>query len=130
MHPEMASPLRPLADSELIDASRVRHLPQVSGLAHRTFWLDHSHQEAHIGPGDSTSGSYYNAREAYLVAAIAHNVLHQSTSRDTDLVILTPYQEQVYYISRILNYYHCKDSLDTEEQSKVGIETRKSEEYK
>ncbi|RPB15077.1 hypothetical protein P167DRAFT_33642 [Morchella conica CCBAS932] len=98
MRPEIAGLVRSLGlYRTLMDGDNVKCYPDVPGMGGKNLlWLDHKSKESFSGT------SYYNIHEADMIAGYAAHLIGSGEFGIRDIVILTPYREQVSVIKRFL----------------------------
>ncbi|KAI5839916.1 hypothetical protein DFP73DRAFT_587337 [Morchella snyderi] len=98
MRPEIAGLVRSLGlYKTLMDGDNVKCYPDVPGMGGKNLlWLDHKSNESFSGT------SYYNIHEADMIAAYAAHLIESGEFGIRDIVILTPYREQISVINRSL----------------------------
>ena len=117
MHPSISRLIRDTIYPKLQDDQSVSEYPIVNGVRTRLYWLDHQEQEARAGSQQSNYRSHWNDHEVELTAAFVSHLIRQGTYRSEDIVILTPYVEQLRRIqTRLSNAFEILvDERDLEE---------------
>ncbi|KAK3673885.1 hypothetical protein LTR78_006087 [Recurvomyces mirabilis] len=86
MHPSISTLIGSLYPN-LQDHERVLEYPQVMGIRHRLWWLDHNHRE---DPRDAFSTSFTNTFEVEFCAGLISHLVRQGVYRPADIAVLTP----------------------------------------
>ncbi|KAF9765505.1 hypothetical protein IL306_002205 [Fusarium sp. DS 682] len=87
---------------KLQDHSSIQDYPDVSGMRHNVFWLDHSYREARSGEGPHGT-SYSNPWEAKMATALVRHLVRQGEYKPEDIALLTPYNGQLWLLTRSLS---------------------------
>ena len=90
MRPEIAALTKRIYDHEIIDHESVCHLPNISGVCHNMFFIDHCKPETLIGGLQS----YSNQHEAEFLVALCSYLLHHGYERN-QITVLTMYTGQL-----------------------------------
>jgi hypothetical protein len=94
MHPSISTLIRLPLYPNLKDSPEVTHYPEVPGIRHRLFWLDHDHHEdGKDQKADSTS--HTNQYEVEMVFALVRHLVRQGVYKTCDIAVLTPYLGQL-----------------------------------
>ena len=94
MHPSISAVMRSAAYPDVRDSLEVSKYPEVSGMRHRLFWLDHREPED-SKRNRSDSISYTNKYEVDMVSALVRHLIRQGVYRACDIALLTPYHSQL-----------------------------------
>jgi len=94
MHPSVSELIRSTLYPRLLDAPTVLEYPQVSGMRHRLFWLDHEHAE-NGKSNDIQSSSHSNDWEIDMTEALVTHIVRQGIYKPSDIAVLTPYLGQL-----------------------------------
>lgn len=84
------------------DHEDVESLPDVVGMRHNLFWLDHDHAED-TGDDGSRTQSYNNEWEVEMASALVKHLVRQGKYSSTDIALLTPYTGQLRKLRKALN---------------------------
>ena len=101
MHPLISELPRRTIYPHLTDSAAVSNYPEVSGLKHRLFWLDHETLENEGSDGQSTSRT--NDYECDMVAALVSHLVKQGVYAAEDIAVITPYLGQLRKIRNKLS---------------------------
>ena len=93
MRPEISRLIRTIYPS-LKDHDRVMGLPDVIGMRHNLFWLDHRHPEASRNDGARVR-SFSNGWEVEMASALVRHLVRQGKHAASDIALLTPYTGQL-----------------------------------
>lgn len=93
MRPEISRLIRSVYPN-LEDHDGVKNLPQVVGMRHNLFWLDHGRSEDTSDDGARVR-SHSNAWEVDMATAIVRHLVRQGEYKGTDIALLTPYAGQL-----------------------------------
>ncbi|GAB7354884.1 hypothetical protein MBLNU459_g5523t2 [Dothideomycetes sp. NU459] len=92
MHPSISQLIRTTQYPHLQDDLCVSRYPEIVGMRHRLFWLDHEAPEDHT---EAPSTSRSNAFEVDMIAALVQHIVHQGVYNAADIAVLTPYSGQL-----------------------------------
>lgn len=95
MHPDIADLVRQPLYPDLEDHPELRNNPQVAGMYHRLYWLNHSHREVGGTEFDVKGTSHSNNFEVEMVKNLVGHLSKQGCYRDGDLAVITPYLGQL-----------------------------------
>ncbi|KAH8821861.1 P-loop containing nucleoside triphosphate hydrolase protein [Xylogone sp. PMI_703] len=101
MHPSIAELVRCTLYPKLRDHPSVTRYPEIDGMRHRLYWLDHQQQED-PQTARTISFSKTNSFEVELVEALVRHLVYQGTFYSGDIAILTPYLGQLQRIKKRL----------------------------
>ena len=90
MRPEIAALTKRIYDHEITDHGSVCHFPDISGVCHNLFFIDHSQMETRI----EFLQSYSNDHEADFIVALCNYLLLQGYERKK-ITVLTMYTGQL-----------------------------------
>ena len=90
MRPEIAALTKRIYDHEITDHGSVCHFPDISGVCHNLFFIDHSQMETRI----EFLQSYSNNHEADFIVALCNYLLLQGYERKK-ITVLTMYTGQL-----------------------------------
>ena len=137
MHPTIADLVRLPLYRDLEDHETVHTYPEVPGIYHRLFWLDHSHPEAGQNEFDLKGTSHSNDYEVEMVKQLASHLSKQGVYRDGDLAVITPYVGQLRKLRNDLRRVFSvqlsekdQEEVDTIDALEVMEESRPSVERK
>ncbi|KAK6397849.1 hypothetical protein LTR65_005097 [Meristemomyces frigidus] len=94
MHPLISQLIRSTLYRNLQDAPSVAEYPEVSGMRHRLFWLDHKQKEDGKNEHMHTT-SHINTFEVQMVTSLVSHLVRQGVYRAEDIAVLTPYLGQL-----------------------------------
>ncbi|MCJ1282587.1 hypothetical protein MMC26_001912 [Xylographa opegraphella] len=95
MHPEIADLSRAGDYDYLVDHELTTHNPPVVGMADRTYWLDHKHEEDQPDPRSPMSDSRSNRFEVEFCTSMVRYLIEHNGYSMGQIVILTPYNGQL-----------------------------------
>ncbi|KAF2171405.1 hypothetical protein M409DRAFT_63696 [Zasmidium cellare ATCC 36951] len=99
MHPSISELVRSTLYPKLQDAESVKTYPDVIGMRHRLFWMDHDRPEdSQVDQMHSTS--HTNTYEVDMVAALVNHLVGQGVYRSKEIAVLTPYLGQLRKLRR------------------------------
>lgn len=101
MRPEISSFIRTVYP-KLQDHESVKDAPDVVGLRHNVFWLDHDHQEDSANDGVRLR-SHSNEWEVDMASGLVRHLVRQGKYASTDIALLTPYTGQLRKLRRALS---------------------------
>ncbi|KAK5125064.1 hypothetical protein LTR85_001255 [Meristemomyces frigidus] len=102
MHPSISQLVRAELYPNLRDAPSVAEYPEVTGMRHRLFWLDHRRKEDGKNAHMHTT-SHVNSFEAEMVTSLVSHLVRQGVYRAEDIAVLTPYLGQLRKLRGALN---------------------------
>jgi superfamily I DNA and/or RNA helicase len=127
MHPNIADLVRRPLYQDLEDHARVQKYPQVPGMFHHLYWLDHSHHEAGSSEFDLKGTSHSNDYEVEMVKRLVSHLTKQGCYGDGDLAVITPYVGQLRKLrNELRNMFSVQlsekdqDEVDTIDEVEVG----------
>jgi AAA domain len=120
MQPDIADLIRRPLYPELEDHPMVHTYPQVPGMYHRLYWLDHSHREDGSGEFDIKGTSHSNDYEVEMVKQLVSHLSKQGCYNDGDLAVITPYVGQ---LRKLRNELSNTFSVRMSEKDQDEIET-------
>ncbi|KAL8688726.1 MAG: hypothetical protein Q9218_005433 [Villophora microphyllina] len=94
MRPEISSLIRQTIYSRLRDHESTKNLPDVVGMRHNVFWLNHDHLQD-VAQANSHARSHSNIWEVEMVHALVRHVVRQGVYNSSDIAVLTPYTGQL-----------------------------------
>ncbi|OJI99811.1 hypothetical protein ASPVEDRAFT_163989 [Aspergillus versicolor CBS 583.65] len=123
MHPSMSRLVRDTLYPRLQDSPVVSEYPEVMGMRHRLFWLDHRHAEGDSSGDDAIATSHWNDHEIDLTIALVNHLIRQGTYASGDIAVLTPYLGQLHRIRRRLagSYTITLGERDQEDLDNAGF---------
>lgn len=89
MFPSISSLIRGTMYPLLEDAPNVSEYPDISGMRHRLFWLNHKNREDPQDP-NLLSTSKTNEWEANMTTAVVHHLVRQGLYKPSEIAVLTP----------------------------------------
>ena len=101
----------------LKDHPIVQNYPQVPGMYHHLYWLDHSHREAGSGEFDIKGTSHSNDYEVEMVKQLVSHLSKQGCYGDGEIAVITPYVGQLRKLRNVLgNTFFVKLSEKDQEE--------------
>lgn len=94
MRPEISNLIRATIYPRLVDHLTTDHLPDVVGMRHNVFWLDHQNSEESPG-ADKHQKSKSNDWEVDMTHALVRHIVRQGVYSSSDIAVLTPYTGQL-----------------------------------
>lgn len=119
MRPEISRLIRGVYPN-LQDHKCVGALPDVIGMRHNLFWLDHDHSEDAEDDGARVL-SHSNEWEVEMAAALVRHLVRQGKYRSTDIALLTPYSGQLRKLRKALSR-DFEISLSERDEEKLAAE--------
>ncbi|KAF5980459.1 NFX1-type zinc finger-containing protein [Fusarium coicis] len=112
---------------KLQDHPSVLSCPDVVGMRHNVFWLDHNKPEAQPSEGPHAS-SYCNMWEVQIATALVRHLVRQGEYKPKDIALLTPYTGQLCALTHALSKeieisIGSDDSQDSDEESECEEDT-------
>jgi superfamily I DNA and/or RNA helicase len=95
MRPDIADLIRLTLYHSIEDHPSVQDYPQVPGMHHHLYWLDHTQREAGSGEFDIKGTSHSNDYEVEMVKQLVSHLSKQGCYCDGELAIITPYVGQL-----------------------------------
>jgi hypothetical protein len=102
MHPSISRLIRETLYPALQDADTVESYPEVIGMKHRLFWLDHMEPEAPRQHELDTT-SHWNPFEVEMTAALVSHLVNQGSYQPDEIAVLTPYLGQLQHLRAALS---------------------------
>ena len=93
MRPEISQLIRRVYP-DLKDHESVMAMPDVVGMRHNLFWLDHNHPENSTDEGARVT-SHSNDWEVGMATALVRHLVRQGVYASSDIALLTPYTGQL-----------------------------------
>ncbi|KAK2783225.1 hypothetical protein FQN53_009311 [Emmonsiellopsis sp. PD_33] len=103
MHPEISTIPRTILYPHLKDHPSTMIHPDVGGLAHRTYWFDHTVPEDQYQGFSSATKSFSNRFEVDMVGGLVQYLVRSNAYGLGDIAILTPYSGQLAQLVRTLH---------------------------
>ncbi|KAF5570747.1 NFX1-type zinc finger-containing protein [Fusarium phyllophilum] len=127
MRPEI-SQLISTVYPKLQDHPSVLSYPDVVGMRHNVFWLDHNEPEAQPSEGPHAS-SYCNMWEVKIATALVRHLVRQGEYEPKDIALLTPYTGQLCALGHALGKeieisVESEDSQDSDQESECEGDTK------
>ncbi|KAF2718114.1 hypothetical protein K431DRAFT_275483 [Polychaeton citri CBS 116435] len=121
MHPSISQLIRTALYPNLVDAETVLGYPEVSGMRHRLFWMNHNKEEDG-GHDQAQSISHTNSHEVDMVFALVRHLIRQDAYRANDIAVLTPYLGQLRKLRYALSGFTdiVLNDRDTDELTQVS----------
>ncbi|KAK4579813.1 hypothetical protein LTR86_000014 [Recurvomyces mirabilis] len=117
MHPSISSLIGSLYPN-LQDHPRVVEHPQVMGIRHRLWWLDHNHRE---DARDAFSNSFTNTFEVEFCAGLISHLVRQGIYHPADIAVLTPYLGQLRALRARLRTSFAIE-IDSRDQDELDLD--------
>jgi len=137
MHPDIADLVRKPLYPDLEDHPEVLNNPEVAGMYHRVFWLDHSHREVGSTEFDVKGTSHSNDFEVEMVKNLVSHLSKQGCYRDGELAVITPYLGQLRKLrNELRNVFSLRlserdqEEMDEADESEISIDQPLSAERK
>ncbi|KAF1854909.1 hypothetical protein Lal_00003394 [Lupinus albus] len=126
MRPEI-SQLISTVYPKLQDHPSVLSYPDVIGMRHNVFWLDHNEPETQPSEGPHAS-SYCNMWEVQIATALVRHLVRQGEYKPKDIALLTPYTGQLCALTHALSKeieisIGSEDSQDSDQESECEEDT-------
>ncbi|EXK85316.1 hypothetical protein FOQG_10676 [Fusarium oxysporum f. sp. raphani 54005] len=126
MRPEI-SQLISTVYPKLQDHPSVLTYPDVVGMRHNVFWLDHNQPEAQPAEGPHAS-SYCNRWEIEMATALVRHLVRQGEYKPEDIALLTPYTSQLCALTHALSgeieiSIESENSQDSDQESECEEDT-------
>ncbi|KAH7208159.1 hypothetical protein BKA60DRAFT_652423 [Fusarium oxysporum] len=126
MRPEI-SQLISTVYPKLQDHPSVLSYPDVVGMRHNVFWLDHNQPEAQPAEGPHAS-SYCNRWEIEMATALVRHLVRQGEYKPEDIALLTPYTSQLCALTHALSgeieiSIESENSQDSDQESECEEDT-------
>ncbi|KAM5490751.1 hypothetical protein McaMca56_007903 [Microsporum canis] len=94
MRPEISTLIRETLYPRLIDHPSTKTFPDVVGMRHNVFWLDHENMENSAGT-DRHQKSHSNDWEVDMTHSLVRHIVRQGVYNSRDIAVLTPYTGQL-----------------------------------
>ncbi|KAL2074450.1 hypothetical protein VTL71DRAFT_8228 [Oculimacula yallundae] len=94
MRPQISNLIRATIYPRLVDHESTRNLPDVVGMRHNVFFLDHDNLQDG-GSNDTQQKSHSNAWGFNITFALVRHIVRQGTYKSSDIAVLTPYTGQL-----------------------------------
>ncbi|KFY34168.1 hypothetical protein V494_06994 [Pseudogymnoascus sp. VKM F-4513 (FW-928)] len=123
MHPSISELVKIPLYPDLQDHPSVSEYPEVDGMRHRLYWLDH--QESEDPRSDqSVSLSRTNSFEVEMVASLVSHLVRQGTYGREDIAVITPYLGQLQRLKKRLadSFEIVVGDRDQEELEAQGLQ--------
>ncbi|OBT49193.1 hypothetical protein VE00_00082 [Pseudogymnoascus sp. WSF 3629] len=101
MHPSISELVRVPLYPDLQDHPSVSEYPEVDGMRHRLYWLNHQENED-LRNDQVVSLSRTNSFEVEMVASLVSHLVRQGTYGREDIAVITPYLGQLQKIKKRL----------------------------
>ncbi|ELR09946.1 hypothetical protein GMDG_04422 [Pseudogymnoascus destructans 20631-21] len=101
MHPSISELVRVPLYPDLQDHPSVSEYPEVDGMRHRLYWLNHQENEDPRN-AQAVSLSRTNSFEVEMVASLVSHLVRQGTYGPEDIAVITPYLGQLQKIKKRL----------------------------
>ncbi|KAJ6113799.1 hypothetical protein N7523_007116 [Penicillium sp. IBT 18751x] len=122
MRPEISQLIRSVYP-KLEDHESVTALPNVVGMRHNLFWLDHRCEEDSRDDGSRVK-SHSNQWEVEMATALVRHLVRQGEYKSTDIALITPYTGQLRKLRASLgkDFEICLSERDLETLAADGLE--------
>ncbi|KFY14961.1 hypothetical protein V491_05834 [Pseudogymnoascus sp. VKM F-3775] len=123
MHPSISELVRVPLYPDLQDHPSVSEYPEVDGMRHRLYWLNHQENEDPRS-AQAVSLSRTNTFEVEMVASLVSHLVRQGTYGQGDIAVITPYLGQFQKIKkRLANSFEIVvGDRDQEELEAQGLQ--------
>lgn len=123
MHPSISELVRVPLYPDLQDHPSVSEYPEVDGMRHRLYWLNHQENED-PRTDQAVSLSRTNTFEVEMVASLVSHLVRQGTYGREDIAVITPYLGQLQKIKkRLANSFEIiVGDRDQEELKAQGLQ--------
>ncbi|KAB2101546.1 hypothetical protein AG0111_0g10456 [Alternaria gaisen] len=123
MRPQISSLIRKTIYDELKDHVSTTELPDVVGLRHNVFWLDHTNLENEKDSEIHNTKSKSNLWEVKMVHALVRHVVRQGVYKSDDIAVLTPYTGQLQKLRAAMrsDFEICLSDRDKEALERDGF---------
>ncbi|KFY08522.1 hypothetical protein V492_06159 [Pseudogymnoascus sp. VKM F-4246] len=123
MHPSISELVKIPLYPDLQDHPSVSEYPEVDGMRHRLYWLDHQESEDRRSD-QSVSLSRTNSFEVEMVASLVSHLVRQGTYGREDIAVITPYLGQLQRLKkRLANSFEIVvGDRDQEELEAQGLQ--------
>ncbi|KAI2785918.1 hypothetical protein POX_h09681 [Penicillium oxalicum] len=130
MRPEISQLIRTVYP-RLQDHESVTNLPNVIGMRHNLFWLDHRYPEDSRDDGSRVK-SRSNQWEVEMTTALVRHLVRQGEYKSTDIALLTPYTGQLRKLRASLSsdFEICLSERDLETLASDGLDDFEDEKSK
>lgn len=127
MRPEISQLIRSVYP-KLEDHESVTTLPNVVGMRHNLFWLDHRCDEDSRDDGSRVK-SHSNQWEVEMATALVRHLVRQGEYKSTDIALITPYTGQLRKLRASLSkdFEICLSERDMETLAADGFEMLEAE---
>jgi hypothetical protein len=98
---EISDLIRHTFYSDLIDGENTANYPNVRGVQHNVYFIDHRHPEDN-SDGDFAIQSHINTYEVKMVVEMVKYFVRNGYTKQEDIAVLTPYLEQMIKIKEAL----------------------------
>ncbi|KFZ11229.1 hypothetical protein V502_07659 [Pseudogymnoascus sp. VKM F-4520 (FW-2644)] len=123
MHPSISELVRVPLYPDLQDHPSVSEYPEVDGMRHRLYWLNHQENED-TRNAQAVSLSRTNTFEVEMVASLVSHLVRQGTYGREDIAVITPYLGQLQKIKKRLahSFEIIVGDRDQEELKAQGLQ--------
>ncbi|CAN9111591.1 unnamed protein product [Alternaria alternata] len=123
MRPQISSLIRETIYDKLKDHASTIDLPDVVGLRHNVFWLDHTNLENEKDSDVHNTKSKSNLWEVKMVHALVRHVVRQGVYKSDDIAVLTPYTGQLQELRAAMrsDFEICLSDRDKEALERDGF---------
>ncbi|KAL1792144.1 hypothetical protein ACET3X_009895 [Alternaria dauci] len=123
MRPQISSLIRETIYDKLKDHASTTELPDVVGLRHNVFWLDHTNLENDKDSDVHNTKSKSNMWEVKMVHALVRHVVRQGVYKPDDIAVLTPYTGQLQKLRAAMrsDFEICLSDRDREALERDGF---------
>jgi hypothetical protein len=123
MRPQISTLIRETIYDKLKDHASIIELPDVVGLRHNVFWLDHTNLENEKDTAIHNTKSKTNLWEVRMVHALVRHVVRQGAYKPDDIAVLTPYTGQLQKLRGAMSsdFEICLSDRDREALERDGF---------
>ncbi|KAJ5058920.1 NFX1-type zinc finger-containing protein 1 [Bipolaris maydis] len=123
MRPQISSLIRETIYGKLQDHPSTNDLPNVVGMRHNVFWLDHTNFENQNDENAHINSSKSNSWEVGMVHALVRHIVRHGVYKSKDIAVLTPYTGQLQKLRATLrsDFEICLSDRDREALENDGF---------
>jgi hypothetical protein len=122
MRPEIADLVRVPLYPGLLDHDNVKNYPNVLGVYHPIYWVDHSNHEDQRGSSDMKETSRSNTFEVQMTIGLVLHLKKQGCYKRGDVAIVTPYLGQFRKLWDKLKIHFSVEMSDRDEDELGNFE--------
>jgi superfamily I DNA and/or RNA helicase len=122
MRPKIADLVRIPLYPNLKDHPTVDEYPNVPGMYHHLYWLDHSQRECGSGEFDFSGASHSNDYEVEIVKQLVLHLSKQGCYGDGDIAVITPYLGQLRKLRNALQNVFSVNLSERDQDDLTAVE--------